>query len=228
MNNPFDFFDEIYCINLERRTDRWNQCQSEFDKIGILDKVKKFDAVDNKNNPKQGCYESHMGVIRLAHERKLKNVLIFEDDVAFLQRYDDRKLANAISHLDKQEWEFFYLGGLERRIKPRPTYNQLNNKWTGEFNSEYDYVMECSSVGWAHSFAVNGSIFERIVSDYDNNIWNVLVENHDSHLDRYYQEVLKPKTYVCVPSLTTQYNLVSDLTRTRTNRNLRLDPKHNK
>ena len=33
-----------------------------------------IDAVDNKKNPKRGCYESHMGVIRLAHERKLNNV----------------------------------------------------------------------------------------------------------------------------------------------------------
>ena len=85
MNNPFDFFDEIYCINLERRTDRWNQCQSEFDKIGIADRVIKFDAFDNKENPKKGCYDSHLSVIKLAYERKLKNVLIFEDDVAFLK-----------------------------------------------------------------------------------------------------------------------------------------------
>lgn len=225
---PFEYFEEIYCINLERRKDRWNLCQEEFEKIGILDKVKRFDAVDNKKNPKQGCYESHMGVIRLAHERKLKNVLIFEDDVAFLQRYDDRKLANAISHLDKQEWEFFYLGGLERRMKPRPKYNHLNKKWKGEFNSEYDYIMECKSVGWAHSFAVNSSIFDRIVNDYENNIWKTLVEKYDSHLDRYYQDVLVPKTYACVPTLTTQYNLVSDLSRTRTNRSLRLSPKDNK
>ena len=76
--SPFDFFDEIYCINLERRTDRWNQCKSEFDKIGIADRVIKFDAFDNKENPKKGCYDSHLSVIKLAYERKLKNVLIFE------------------------------------------------------------------------------------------------------------------------------------------------------
>ena len=227
MNSSFDFFDEIYCINLERRTDRWDQCKSEFDKIGIADRVIKFDAFDNKENPKKGCYDSHLSVIKLAYERKLKNVLIFEDDVAFLKKYDDKILRKSIKSLNETNWEFFYLGGLERRIKPRSKYNRLSNEWQGEFNEEYDYIMQCSSVGWAHSFAVNCSIFERIVSDYDNNIWNVLVENHDSHLDRYYQEVLKPKTYVCVPSLTTQYNLVSDLTRTRTNRNLRLNPKDN-
>lgn len=225
---PFEYFEEIYCINLERRKDRWNLCQEEFEKIGILDKVKRFDAVDNKKNPKQGCYESHMGVIRLAYEQKLKNVLIFEDDVAFLKKYDENKLSNALSYLDTQSWDFFYLGGLERRIKPRVKYNRLNAKWKGEFESTNNYIMECKSVGWAHSFAVNSCIFEQIVNDYENNIWDKLVEKYDSHLDRYYQDVLSPKTYVCVPSFTTQYNLVSDLTRTRTNRALRLSPSDNK
>ena len=27
MKNPFDFFDEIYCINLDHRTDRWKDVQ---------------------------------------------------------------------------------------------------------------------------------------------------------------------------------------------------------
>ena len=107
MKSPFDFFDEIYCINLERRTDRWKQCQSEFDKIGISDRVIKFNAFDNKENPKKGCYDSHLSVIKLAYERKLKNVLIFEDDVAFLKRYDNKKLKRAIDSLNKTDWEFF-------------------------------------------------------------------------------------------------------------------------
>lgn len=27
MNNPFDYFENIYCINLDRRIDRWAQAQ---------------------------------------------------------------------------------------------------------------------------------------------------------------------------------------------------------
>ena len=220
--NPFDYFDGIYCINLERRVDRWTQCKKEFDKIGISDRVERFNAFDNKSNPKKGCYDSHLSVIKLAFEKKLKNVLIFEDDVAFLKTYDEKKLKKALSVLDKEEWEFFYLGGLERRMKPRPLYNNLKKKWSGEFNDKFNYLMECRSVGWAQSFAVNSSVFEKIVNDYNNNVWKELVKNHDSHLDRYYQNVLKPKTFVSVPIMTTQYNTVSDLSRTRTNRSLRL------
>ena len=138
-----------------------------------------------------------MGVIRLAYEQKLKNVLIFEDDVAFLKKYDENKLSNALSYLDTQSWDFFYLGGLERRIKPRVKYNRLNAKWKGEFESTNNYIMECKSVGW-NSFAVNSCIFEQIVNDYENNIWDKLVEKYDSHLDRYYQDVLSQN--ICVRS----------------------------
>ena len=47
--------------------------------------------------------------------------------------------------------------------------------------------MECEKLD-GQSFAVNSSIFKRMVTDYDNNIWDLLVEKHDSHLDRYYQK----------------------------------------
>ena len=32
-NNPFDYFDKIFCINLDSRPDRWKQVQTEFDKV---------------------------------------------------------------------------------------------------------------------------------------------------------------------------------------------------
>lgn len=31
--NSFDYFDEIYCINLDERTDRWQHAQEEFKKL---------------------------------------------------------------------------------------------------------------------------------------------------------------------------------------------------
>ena len=42
MNNPFDYFDEIYCINLDHRKDRWQHAQEEFKKVGILDRVQRY------------------------------------------------------------------------------------------------------------------------------------------------------------------------------------------
>ena len=44
MKTPFNFFDKIYCINLEERTDRWEECLSEFKKYGI-ENVERIKAV---------------------------------------------------------------------------------------------------------------------------------------------------------------------------------------
>ena len=97
----FDYFDEIYCINLDRRPQRWEMAQKEFDKLGILDKVKRFSAIDDLGG-KRGCFESHMKIIHMAKENKLDNVFIFEDDVAVLSSYSHEKFAKSINYLKQQ------------------------------------------------------------------------------------------------------------------------------
>jgi glycosyl transferase, family 25 len=228
--NSFDYFDEIYCINLDKRTRRWELAQNEFKKLGILDKVKRFSAIDNLGG-KRGCFESHMKIIHMAKENNLKNVFIFEDDVAVLPCYSHEKFEKSINFLKDQTWEFFYMGGLERRIKPRPMYNKLKKKYdTNDVSTEFDYIMEAHSVGWNQSYAINSCIFDKIIAEYKNGLWEMLEERwkcRPGRTDRYYQHHLKPKAYVCVPSFTTQYDVVSDLQRTRTNRSLRLNPEDN-
>jgi len=222
---PFDYFDEIYCINLDRREDRWELSQKEFDKIGILDKVTRFSAIED-DHAEKGCYESHLQCIFSARERGLDNVLIFEDDVAFLKCYDERKLEKSLEVLRRDDdWEFFYLGGLERRILPRKLYNRLKEEWQGEYNEEFDYLMKCRSVGWAQSYVVRSTIFDRIWDDYNNGLWDIVNERFGGKTggaDKYYQHILCPTAYTCVPSFTSQYDVVSDLSRTRTNRSLRI------
>lgn len=229
--NSFDYFDEIYCINLDKRTSRWELTQQEFKKLGILDRVKRFSAIDNLGG-KRGCFESHMKIIHMAKEKNLRNVFIFEDDVAVLPCYSHGKFEKSINYLKQQTWEFFYMGGLERRIKPRPMYNKLKKKYdTNDVSTEFDYIMEAHSVGWNQSYAINSCIFDKIIAEYKNGLWEMLEERwtgRPGRTDRYYQHHLKPKAYVCVPSFTTQYDVVSDLQRTRTNRSLRLNPEDNK
>ena len=228
--NSFDYFDEIYCINLDKRTRRWELAQNEFKKLGILDRVKRFSAIDNLGG-KRGCFESHMKIIHMAKEKNLRNVFIFEDDVAVLPCYSHEKFEKSINFLKDQTWEFFYMGGLERRIKPRPMYNKLKKKYdTDVASTEFDYIMEAHSVGWNQSYAINSCIFDKIIAEYKNGLWEMLEERwkgKPGRTDRYYQHHLRPKAFACVPSFTTQYDVVSDLQRTRTNRSLRLNPEDN-
>lgn len=222
--SAFDYFEEIVCINLDRRTDRWELMQKEFDKVNILNRVRRFSAVENKNGEK-GCFESHIQCILNARKNKLKNVLIFEDDVVFLPHYDERKIKNSIDVLKNNDWEFYYLGGLERRIKPRKKYNYLKNNFKGDFDKKHSYTMKADSVGWAQSYAVNNTIYDKIYEDYNNGLWEMVNKKFNGKpggADKYYQFILCPEIFVSVPSLTSQYDIVSDLTRTRTNKSLRI------
>ena len=45
------------------------------------------------------------------------------------------------------------MGGLERRIRPRPVYNRLKWKYDKEeIDEDFDYIMKAYSVGWNQSY----------------------------------------------------------------------------
>lgn len=70
-------FEDAYYINLDRRTDRREEMEGELLKLGIS--ATRFPAIDMEYGP-TGCILSHLAVIKDARDRKLKSVLIFEDD----------------------------------------------------------------------------------------------------------------------------------------------------
>ena len=60
MNNPFNFFDKIYCINLKERTDRWENCLRNFEKYEItnyerIDAIKINAYLSSKRKGQIGC-----------------------------------------------------------------------------------------------------------------------------------------------------------------------------
>jgi len=107
-----DHFDQAFCINLDRRPDRWRHAQKQFDKIGL--DVERISAVDGKLEPAAsipsgavGCLKSHLSVFKLAKERGLKSFLMLEDDVEFAE--DFHKRFNSIE-LEIPQYEMLYFG----------------------------------------------------------------------------------------------------------------------
>ena len=45
MKNPFDIFDKIICICGKHEEDRWEKVQTQFDSVGILNRIERFDEV---------------------------------------------------------------------------------------------------------------------------------------------------------------------------------------
>ena len=145
MDNPFDFFDEIYCINLDERIDRWEHSCEQFKILGIYDRVKRFSAIKPEHDERWnrsvpwgkgkyayplkgavGCAESHKAIIKLAKEQNLKNVMVFEDDFVVLENWREN-LSNSISELQNHRWHNFYLGYHLHRVTRRMEIKHEDN-----------------------------------------------------------------------------------------------------
>jgi glycosyl transferase family 25 len=74
--------DKIIYINLNKRTDRREEIESELNKFDL--EYERFEAIETPSHGILGCGKSHLSVLKLAKERNYKNILILEDDFMFL------------------------------------------------------------------------------------------------------------------------------------------------
>ena len=95
-------FDKAICINLDKRTDRWEQCQQECNSFGI--QVERFSALTGSN----GMHGLHLSNWSIFNQHAGKALLVLEDDVVFNRPLS--ALLDAYSDLPKY-WDILYLGG---------------------------------------------------------------------------------------------------------------------
>ena len=192
MSNPFDYFEEIYCINLDHRIDRWEHAQQEFSKVEILDKVKRFSGIKHDDG-RIGLIKSFLGIFKDVNERKVKNVLIFEDDVIFIND-PVLNLGKAIEQVGNIEWSLFYLGANthEKLIKFRPNLVMLKNAFS------------------AHAVAYSNKTYKQIIDKFENT--NVIKSIDDINDVFFCKEIQNKRTSFMVnPIIATQYPSFSDL-----------------
>jgi glycosyl transferase, family 25 len=118
------------CINLDRRLKRWQQMERKFARHGIHS-VFRFPAIDGdeiklpENWPHTpgayGCLRSHVEVVRKARDLGVASVLIFEDDVAFDDDFEE-KFATGIADLPS-DWDMLFFGALHKEEPIRITEN---------------------------------------------------------------------------------------------------------
>jgi GR25 family glycosyltransferase involved in LPS biosynthesis len=110
----WDFFDRIYCISLEERTDRREAAASSFAKVGLTGKVEFVLVKPHPSNREQGMYESHMTCLRKGLEAGADSILVFEDDIIF-DRFDAEHFKSCTQFLaEHSDWKVLLLGALIR------------------------------------------------------------------------------------------------------------------
>ena len=222
----WDIVDAALVINLDHRTDRWDQVRAHLQDVVPPDKLHRVSAVAGKQiagyltshwfrrtrRPetwagRAGCSVSHRNAMRLALERGWNWVLMIEDDAQFVRSLDTddgRKLAAFLQSRGEQ-FGVVYLGF----DSPKSPIRRLQS--LGTDTSLYQ-IGGCSTT---HAYLVNARLMQRLLLEFpqsEDDIWDWTATN--VVIDRWYSLNLHRWTGVAAvsPQFAIQEPSVSDIT----------------
>jgi len=192
-----DFFDKTFCINLDRRFDRWEECLIEFKKYGIEDVVR-WSAIDGNNINKLGSCEkssqtalilTNIDIIEDSIKNNLKNVLIMEDDIKFSDEVYN--ISEYFKYLP-EDWDMVYFGGNHNShmgVNPPLIINEKVCKLHNTFTT--------------HCVGINGKSFNTIINK---------LKEFNNPLDVIYTDLQRSLNVYCFyPLIATQRVSYSDI-----------------
>jgi hypothetical protein len=120
-----EYFDLSYVVNLPQRTDRRREMVGELAQAGLpadgskliwFPAIRPDDAADFPSIGARGCFLSHLSILKDAHQRGARTVLIMEDDLAISPQLKqcEREL---VEQLARQDWDFAYLGHVQAGLE---------------------------------------------------------------------------------------------------------------
>lgn len=209
--HPNEFFDKIYCINLKRRSDRWESVQKELIKHNIH--ADRFEALDGKHLhfskihtvdhsktkswfPGDECINSYEASLIFNYQIILmdaiangyEKILIFEDDVVLKENFEE--MFNKTIEELPENWDIFYFGGMN---------------WFGNDKPYSDNLKIASKTLGTYAFALKHTVFDKILK------LSNLQETIDFTLAKYLREV---NSYIAYPHLAGQSSGYSDIKQT--------------
>lgn len=173
-------WDNIFIINLKRRTDRkkdiekklYEQNIKNYEFIEAYDGneqhiQKEFNELKKKNNIQiisyghYACLLSHLKAIKLAKTRNYSNIMILEDDIYFCNDF-----LSKISSLMVPSYDMIYLGGITNKIK------LFFNDW-----------VRYSNIMGAYGYILNSKLFDIVLTQ---------LENLNDYIDVFYFKKIQP------------------------------------
>ena len=193
-----DFFDKTFCINLDRRFDRWSECVAEFDKNKLVG-IERFKAVDGKDltelpkgfltTSRLALVLTNMLILDKAIEENYSSILILEDDVEFTKQVGNKK-----SFFDSlpEDWDMLYFGGNHNTHVGSEPPTIINDK-----------VCKLHNTFSTHCVAINNKAFKEVLER---------LKKCDNALDVIYSELQKKlNVYSFYPMIATQRVSFSDI-----------------
>lgn len=217
------YFDNIFCINLERRTDRKEKVEEKFKKLGItpewfrgydgklLEPFVDTNIMVRRTGGYIGCLLSHLEVMKISLSRGYKRVLILEDDLAIHNnlKVEFERIINQIEH-NEVNWDVLFLG----HAAFSGDYDMMKPEANQEFYAITDQKFEKNYVEakntWAlHAYALSEKAMKEILNYYETN-------GYHNELDRVLAGVYMGKEdnplnfYNVYPQLFVQNDTISD------------------
>lgn len=176
-----EYFDKIYCINLDESVDRWNMCVEQFKKYNI--EVERFPGIkvnscSNLLAGEIGILRTNYEIVKKSKEENLKNVLILEDDFVFVENFNE--VFDFMIKQVPEDWDFLYFGG-----------NHVNKIIKISQN-----VAKMSRSFAIHTFAIKNTMFDTILN---------LLPEEKKQVDVYYADIMPNcNAYVFRPHISVQ------------------------
>jgi GR25 family glycosyltransferase involved in LPS biosynthesis len=188
MNSQFSKNTKIVVINLKERKEKRDYIRNHL----LTYKLDfNFFTAEKHNNPKRGCLESHLEVIKKYTKPNtvndiipnIKYLMILEDDAKFINNFDSIKSFPS-------NWDMIYFGGTVHRILDR------NNNG---FARVQCWTTHCYIINLENKTLVNKILKE--------------LPNYQNEVDRYYLEKIHPNfnCYMVDPMICIQKEGFSDI-----------------
>jgi hypothetical protein len=196
--NPFACFEAIFCLNLDRETERWREASRRHARLGITSRVERFPGVATPDNPHRGIAVAYRRMVAAAQRRGYEHLLVLEDDAVFL---DDTLavLASAAVELPGHAWDLCYLGACV---------------WSQAFPflGTSTVLQACGPVTCTHAIAVHARAYDRLLAEIPTAA-DELERWLEEHLaiDQYLSRRIRDGTYRAVitsPRVASQPNLL--------------------
>ena len=190
----FKFIEKVVYINLDHRTDRKIQLESELQQYFPVEKIQRFNAIKH-NHGGIGCTMSHIAVLEMAIENNWNNCLILEDDAV---------------------WSNF--------SKSYPILEKLaNNSFDvitlGIAHATYTSEFKLCSGQTATAYLINQHYYQTLLGNFKEGLEQFLkTRNYGVYaLDQYWKCLQAKDNWYCViPSLMIQKPSFSDIERKHT------------
>lgn len=193
------YFDKIYCINLDKRIDRWSHFVEQCDKFGIKN-VERISAVDGSEidmslypqkflRGEVGLLLTSIKIFQDAISNEYEKILLLEDDCLFNQN-----LINLDEYFKElpEDWVMLYFGANHNTHGGWPEPEKINEK-----------ILKLS-----HSFSAHMVGFKKVILNEILNNLSLFVDQTDvvySKLQKKYP------TYCFTPTMATQLVGYSDI-----------------